>query len=97
MKTVYFTQSRLVKISDGTVVHDWCDACFGHDNFDMAMRCYAESEQIDSGNIPSDSDNPVKSLIANMLRYEYDQNKASGVRCESRLIKRTITEEVIDA
>lgn len=86
----YVTQCRLMH--GEKVLRDWSDVCAGHSDFDEAMVCHAESEQTDVGNFSNDAE-----LIKLIMQAQWREMKRRGWRSQSRLIKRTITDEVVDA
>lgn len=73
----------------------WDDACVGHDTFDQAVTCQELMSQTLSGNVvQSELVNEETLALTRFLGALQDQ---SGATREFRILRRTTTDEVLDA
>lgn len=97
MSIRYFTQIQQIAECEkhGDHATDWQDSCTGHDDYDKAVTCQELMKQSLAGKVTNsplipDEMMQTTNFLGGLLT-------ALGVKFAFRLIKRTTTDEVLDA
>ena len=87
--TTFVTQLRTYN-PDGSLAQDWTQACHGHDQEYAAITCFETGRALMNGTIE-----PTNEL--ELMTYQTGARvRMLKLRLEWRILKRTVTEEVVE-